>query len=804
MESSGALLRSLFVAVGLLVTALSSAEVEADQRMTPSSVDGVVILRTMGGSLVLEQRPLAGRSLNVALAQEARGPGVLEVAPNFIMEPAVLPTDPLLASQGHLGPVSPQWIGIDAQGAWQFGLGSAGVVVAVIDTGIRPHREFAGRLLPGRDFVDGDQDATDPGDGGWLGCRYSPSSWHGTHVAGLIAAAADGVGTVGVAPGIKVLPVRSLGECGQGSVIDVLNGVLWAAGISVPGVPQNPNPARIINLSLGGTRSCSSVEEAVYALVARLGVLVVVAAGNESTPASLSAPANCRNTFAVGASLSRGMKASYSNFGPGVDVYAPGGGNPSRDGESGLLSTIDVGWQLPERDGYGLQAGTSMAAPVVAGAAALLFSGRPSALGSEIASALRASATRCNGATCPTGIVNVKEALTILTSGTSLSGPVDVVTPPAQIPNVPQADPSVLQERYGGPSAVETSEATARYFAFRRELAGARGELTAVLVSQSSFADSLTASVIAGQARGVVLFTDPLALSSAARRTIEDLLIDRVTIVGGPSAISPVVEEEVKAIVRNVDRVWGESRYETAVVGARDVIKNKRFLFIASGRGFADAVAAGSVLYFGAFPLVLAGEGGLNARSQSLIVDWKDLNPAGQVVILGGNVAVPSSVEAQLAALSRPFKESDGYFGAGFCERYPITWPSCPPPVVPKPIQKKDILRIAGADRFDTAAQLSAWSRNNVFPRSSSDVAFASGVVFTDALAAAPLMGQPPFQGPILLLGTCTQVPRVTLEFSGAFKSQRIVGGQEGVCDFDAQILKGRRQGGSQPANARL
>ncbi len=155
--------------------------------------------------------------------------------------------------------------------------------------------------------------------------RAEPSSWHGTFVSGIIAANSNnGVGIAGLNWAAKILPVRVLGKCG-GTFEDITAGVMWAAGLAVAGAPANPNPARVINMSLGGATSCPQALQDAINLALAQGVVIAVAAGNESDNASDSAPANCSGVITVGASTRAGDRASYSNFGLRVDVSAPGG-----------------------------------------------------------------------------------------------------------------------------------------------------------------------------------------------------------------------------------------------------------------------------------------------------------------------------------------------------------------------------------------------------------------------------------------------------------------------------------------------
>ncbi len=788
--------RDLFGAALLVVasasTGGSSQAAETIEEPQERPYDGVVVLSATDDGFAIEQIDLQGRSLERAIVEESGRPNVISVSPNSLVKAQVVPNDPLQPQQEHLGIGNGVAFGIDAPGAWSRTTGSSNVVVAVVDSGVRPHAEFSGRLLPGYDFVDFDSNADDPGDGGWRGCAYDPSSWHGTHVAGLIAAGANGFGTVGVAPGVKILPVRVLGPCGTGDVESMVAGVMWAAGVPLDGFPANPNPAQVINLSLGATDLCSPLEQFAIDSVTARGAMVVAAAGNEAAPAQFSTPANCRNTFTVGASLHNGGRASYSNYGTTVDVFAPGGGDPSSDGQDGLLSTVDYGYQDPEADAYMRMQGTSMAAPVVAGIAALIKSVKPSATPGEMAAALRASAMTCRGGTCPNGVVNARLALDAALKGV-IERPIDSPSSDVTFPTRPSPDPAISQDRYGGQGAAEVAEATARYAATRRSMLGLGSFEHAVIASQTSFADALTASVYAGAVGGVILFTDPQRLSVATSRVIDDLGIKRVTFIGGPAAISSEIEDRFRRQGLDVQRLWGQNRYDTARAVSSKVLDDTEYLFIASGRNFADAVAVGPVVYAGGLPMVLAGQNGLDSATQDLIIQWQELNPRGRVVILGGTSAVPASVETQLATLNRPFRDEDGYFGGDFCIGYPSSWPSCPIDLVPVGIPSYRITRLGGADRFETAAKVAQWASSLFFDGSSSDVGFATGRTFTDALAAANILGQEAFGGPLLLTGTCMRMPRATYDAARGYQSQRIIGGGDGVCDFDADILRGKR-----------
>lgn len=294
--------------------------------------------------------------------------------------------------------------GANVSTAWSITAGSPNVVVAVLDTGITKHPDLDANIVPGYDFVssaraagDGtgwDADPSDPGDAN----SNQTSSWHGTHVAGIIAASSNNIGVIGVAPNVKIQPVRVLGSEG-GSTADLIAGLRWAAGLNVPGVPLNATPAKVINISMGTDsptpcrlpgQTLGATEEALAA-VKTAGVTTITAAGNFNMPAAYSYPGNCYPTLNVGATNFSGDRAVYSNYSVldtssgdyvGVDLSAPGGdrtdavGTP--DGTNGrIISTINSGKTVPESPDYGYQEGTSMSSPIVAGVVALLYSVRP-------------------------------------------------------------------------------------------------------------------------------------------------------------------------------------------------------------------------------------------------------------------------------------------------------------------------------------------------------------------------------------------------------------------------------------------
>lgn len=324
-------------------------------------------------------------------------PEIEQVTEDLRTSRDLTPNDAAFPTQWNMQSVYTYGGAANLPSAWTMTTGSASTVVAVIDTGITAHPEFQSRILPGYDFIsdpvnanDGngrDSDASDPGD--WTAkheCGYGEpaytSSWHGTHVTGIIAATGNNwSGMAGVNWRTRILPVRVLGKCG-GSVSDIIDGMLWAVGLEVPGVPTNPNPAQVLNLSLGGwsPSGCTSAYEEALNRVRATGALVVAAAGNDDNESAYVVPAACEGVMTVGAVDHDGYRASYSNYSVvnAVSVSAPGGDISyyGTDG-SGIYSTVNSGTKGPVASSYAYYQGTSMAAPHVSGIAALALAQDP-------------------------------------------------------------------------------------------------------------------------------------------------------------------------------------------------------------------------------------------------------------------------------------------------------------------------------------------------------------------------------------------------------------------------------------------
>jgi serine protease len=379
---------------------------------------------------------LTSRDLAQRLSQQS---DVEYAVPDGRVFKRAAPSDPLYQAGGATGPASGQWYlrpnagevksSIDVEPAWAVTIGNPAIVVAVLDTGVRfdhpDNRSVAtgGNLLPGYDMIsdplsanDGDgrdADASDPGD--WVTqaevtnpnsvfyqCAdgAQSSSWHGTQTSGLVAALTDNaVGMASVGRTVRVLPVRVLGKCGMGSDSDVLAGMLWAAGMSVPGVPANPNPARVISMSLGNSdETCNAAYVGIVNQITAAGVLIVAAAGNDGIGAE--SPANCPGVVSVGALRHVGTKVGFSNLGASVTISAPGGNCVNTAAGTPclypILSTTNTGATVPVAssytDSYNPSIGTSFSTPLVAGTAALMLSAQPSLTPAQLTQFMQATA----------------------------------------------------------------------------------------------------------------------------------------------------------------------------------------------------------------------------------------------------------------------------------------------------------------------------------------------------------------------------------------------------------------------------
>ncbi|TXH40258.1 MAG: hypothetical protein E6Q92_08050 [Burkholderiaceae bacterium] len=455
LAQAGSQAQSQATAVPARLIVRFKSDAQLDRRYALAAGDPAQPLRVQRSSALAQRTGLALSSgMGISDRDQvvfAAGVGARQAIEALSRDPAVewavedqrrhrtsVPNDPLYASgPGNTGPAAGQWYlkpsnstlvaATNAEGAWTLvqarSSSLSGVVVAVLDTGVRfDHPDLlavasGGKLLPGYDMVadtatanDGggrDADPSDPGD--WIssadaasstftGCTVEDSSWHGTQVSGIVGALSNnGIGMTGMSWNAKLLPMRVLGKCG-GYDSDIIAGMRWASGLSVDGTPANPNPAQVLNLSLGGSGSCSAAySSAISEIRSKTNAVIVVAAGN-STGAAVGAPGNCSGVITVAGLRHVGSKVGYSDVGSEISIAAPGGNCVNTNGSClyPILSTANAGTTGPGAsiytDGINYGVGTSFAAPQVAGVVAMMRSVNPSMTADQVRTALQSTA----------------------------------------------------------------------------------------------------------------------------------------------------------------------------------------------------------------------------------------------------------------------------------------------------------------------------------------------------------------------------------------------------------------------------
>jgi len=399
--------------------------------------------------------PLSHAELSALAHTVAQDPGVEYAEVDERVFPHFVPNDPLYTSQQwNLQSSASQSGAANLPNAWGRNVGGlplngAGVTVAVLDSGYRPHADLVANIVLGYDFItqdgfnnfftanDGDgrdASALDPGDWNTLAaqCDVENSSWHGTHAAGIVGAVGNNhLGGIGVAWGASILPVRVLGVCG-GFTSDTAAALQWSAGLTVPGVPVNPHVARVINMSFGRSGACSPTYQAAITAVRAMGSVVVVSTGNDGAK-TITQPSNCMGVIAVTAHTATGAVADFANIGTGTTISAPG---------NNIYATSNAGTTVPGADSYAAYSGTSFAAPQVAGVAALLMQIKPGITPAEVQAHLVNSArahpagTYCATRTdCGAGLLDAFKAVYTLlqAQGIANAAPVIKAMPPQYV-----------------------------------------------------------------------------------------------------------------------------------------------------------------------------------------------------------------------------------------------------------------------------------------------------------------------------------------------------------------------------------
>lgn len=476
----------------------------------------------------------------------------------------VVPNDPLYPSQWGLAQVG-------MPDAWTRTTGTTSTVIAVVDTGVDPTApDLAGKVLAGADFV-GDGATGDP-------------NGHGTYVARVAAATGnDGTGMAGHCWQCRILPVRVLDAHGEGDTGSVALGVYWAAN----------HGARIINLSLAGDTSSSSLDSAILYAEGK-GILVVAAAGNQTAFGQdltrPQYPAASPGVISVAASSMSDNLYSWSYRGSWTSVAAPG-------------CIFD----------NTTECGTSFASPAVAGILALGLALAPKASVATVTNTLFATAAPVTGGVVAHGRVDASSFLTTL------------------------APASVDAVRVAGASRVDTAVALAQ-----RVYASAS---SVVLARSDAFADALAAAPLAAKLGAPVLLTPPSRLDADVAAEIERLGATSVWMIGGASALSTTVESDLQGIgVTDIHRIAGASRYDTAGQIAQEV--GGTSVYVASASGFADAVAVSSLAALTRSPILLVDETSVPAATAAALAVLKPTT----ITVVGGSGVIADSVVASLGA----------------------------------------------------------------------------------------------------------------------------------------------------------
>ena len=596
---------------------------------------------------------------------------------------------------------------ISSPSAWSISTGSAGVSIAVLDTGVDPdHPDLAGNLstTSGANFT---SEGT-PSD-------TSDLNGHGTSAAGVAAAVSDNArGIAGSCWSCEIMPVKVLDKEGVGTVSDVAAGMIHAVGAG----------ADVLTLSMGSLADLQVMRDAVDYAITR-DVAIVASAGNFGNADGTAGqervyPAAYRDVLGVAASDERDDRYESSSFGDWVSVAAPG---------------CNVATDLVTRQpSYRWFCGTSSSAPLVAGVVGLALASEPGASPARLSAAITGTSDALDYVAA--GRVDAAAALAALAG----SGEPEPDDEPLPLPD-DGSEQALTLHRVAGADRYETAVRLSMQ-------AYGPGVERVFLSTGTAFADALAGGAVAGRDRAPVLLTRPATLPDDTRDELERLAPDEIVVLGGPAAVSAEVEAAAGAAgAAPTRRVAGADRYDTASRLARHSFDSPvPVAYIATGVGFADALAGVPAAVTGGGPMLLTAPQSLPTATRDAL---EQLQPQ-RIVVLGGTSAVSADVAAELAQLT------DGR-----------------------------VTRIAGANRYETAARVSS----QTVAAGAADVYLATGLDFPDALAAGPLAGQS--AGPVLLV-TLDTLPSPTRDELGRIQpSTNITLGGTAVISLETEAAAG-------------
>ncbi len=660
-----------------------------------------------------------GTTVEEAIAEIESQSGVAYAQPNYIY---TLMDDDLSVEPATVAPLDStadlyrdwQWAltVIKADEAAELALPNAQIEVAVIDTGVdidHPDLRENLDLQSARDYSDPNNPTSLTGDVSYINGKGG----HGTHVAGIIAAVArndQGVSGTAVNNQVKVLPINVFYPDPNNNsrviadTFSVVRAYDYLLGLALPNL-------KVVNLSLGG-RSLDSAMELRIEQAKAAGILTVCAAGNDDSSIAFY-PSDYDAVVSVTATTFSDAKASYSNHNRYKDISAPGGESASYSDwavpsvyELGVLSTVP-------NDDYSLMIGTSMAAPHVSAAAAVLYSIDPSLTIDRIKDILYSTSTDLGDVGLDEyfgwGRLDLEAAVAELLDSTAYSA----VT-------------------LSGETRYDTMEQIIQYYIQATDEEPSASD-TVIIASGENYPDALAASGLAGKCAAPVLLTSATALSSQTMISLEALDPSRVLVLGGESAISPSVLSQIKQVVSaaTLVRIAGDTRVETALEiyeqGANDSSAETEAwgdtAIVTTGYQFADALAIAPFAYRMRAPLFLTqSDGSIDAQVKSFLTS----GAFTRVIVVGGNRVIPDTVVSELAQSA----------------------------------VEAQVLRWGGGDRYQTSAVIA----NNAVEEGVfawQGVGFATGRDFPDALSASSLLG---YEGYPLLLVDETESGRFVLD----------------------------------------
>ena len=544
----------------------------------PASAGGTtdIVIGHPDGSFVVREVPAATAASAVATAQGQPGVAWAEVDVPMHATGQVTPNDPEFAKQWGM-------VKTRAPEAWSRTTGDSSAVIAVVDTGVdATHPDLAGAVLPGADFV-GDGKTGDP-------------AGHGTGVAGVIAGRGNNAqGIAGYCWGCKILPVRSLDAKGSGSSASVASGIQWAT----------THGADVINLSLAGDRSSTTLDVAI-AQARAAGVLVVAAAGNQTKVVQdltlPQYPAATDGVIGVAATNESDAPYTWTFRGPWADLTAPG-----------CVRTTAPG------GAYDDECGTSFAAPAVAGILGLALSAFPTAPPAAIEQALYDTSVSLSNALAAHGRVDATALLDAL---------------------APTFGTKVVPERVAGANRIATAVALSKK-------AHAAAD-TVVLARADSYADALGAAPLAGRFSAPVLLTGSTALDPAVSAEIRRLGATTVWLAGGNSALSPAVAEALRGLgISDVRRLAGATRYDTARLIAQEL--GSTSAYVVQATDWPSAVAVSGLAALTKAPILLVDKTSVPAATSQALTTLGVTN----VTVVGDTSMVSDAVLASMRVGSR-------------------------------------------------------------------------------------------------------------------------------------------------------